>query len=192
MDTYRTVLYLHVLSLLVGIGAATVVGVCLFRLRAAQTLADALPWGMLASKAERAFPVAILGLFSTGAYLTSDAWTWSTPWIDVSIVALVIVALQGPLVAGLRAKALEHALIDNGPGPLGDRARGLARDPALWVATFANPGIVLGIVWNMLNKPSTAQAIAAVVVGYAVGAAGALPFTRKQAIEAHALADPTA
>ncbi len=147
---------------------------------------------MLGGKTERVFPVAILGLFSTGAYLTSDAWTWSTRWIDVSIVALVIVALQGPLVAGRRAKALEHALIDNGPGPLGDRARGLARDPALWVATFANPGIVLGIVWNMLNKPSTAQAIAAVVVGYAVGAAGALPFTRKQSIEAQAVADPTA
>jgi hypothetical protein len=190
MDTYRTVLYLHVLSLLLGIGAATVVGVCLFRLRSAQTLADALPWGMLAGKTERVFPVAIVGLFSTGAYLTSDVWTWSTRWIDVSIVALALVALQGPLVAGLRAKALERALGENGPGPLGDSARRLARDPALWVVTFANPGIVLGILWNMINKPSTAEAIAAVVVGYAVGAAVALPFTRGQAIDARAVTDP--
>jgi hypothetical protein len=192
MDTYRTVLYLHVLSLLLGIGAATVVGVCLFRLRSAQTLADALPWGMLAGKTERLFPVAILGLFSTGAYLTSDVWTWSTRWIDVSIVALALVALQGPLVAGLRAKALERALGENGPGPLGDSVRRLARDPALWVVTFANPGIVLGILWNMINKPSTAEAIAAVVVGWAAGAAVALPFTRRQAIDARAVTDPTA
>jgi hypothetical protein len=192
MDTYRTVLYLHVLSLLLGIGAATVVGVCLFRLRSAQTLADALPWGMLAGKTERVFPIAILGLFSTGAYMTSDVWTWSTRWIDVSIVALALVALQGPLVAGLRAKALERALGENGPGPLGDSVRRLARDPALWVVTFANPGIVLGILWNMINKPSTAEAIAAVVVGYAAGAAVALPFTRRQAIDARAVADPTA
>jgi hypothetical protein len=192
MDTYRTVLYLHVLSLLLGIGAATVVGVCLFRLRSAQTLADALPWGMLAGKTERVFPVAILGLFSTGAYMTSDVWTWSTRWIVVSIVALALVALQGPLVAGLRAKALERALGENGPGPLGDSARRLARDPVLWVVTFANPGIVLGILWNMINKPSTAEAIAAVVVGYAAGAAVALPFTRRQAIDAQAVTDPTA
>jgi hypothetical protein len=192
MDTYRTVLYLHVLSLLLGIGAATVVGVCLFRLRSAQTLADALPWGMLAGKTERVFPIAIVGLFSTGAYMTSDVWTWSTRWIVVSIVALALVALQGPLVAGLRAKALERALGENGPGPLGDSARRLARDPALWVVTFANPGIVLGILWNMINKPSTAEAIAAVVVGYAVGAAVALPFTRMQAIDAPAVTDPTA
>jgi hypothetical protein len=192
MDTYRTVLYLHVLSLLLGIGAATVVGVCLVRLRSAQTLADALPWGMLAGKTERLFPVAVLGLFSTGAYMTSDVWTWSSRWIDVSIVALALVALQGPLVAGLRAKALERALGENGPGPLGDSARRLARDPVLWVVTFANPGIVLGILWNMINKPSTAESIAAVVVGFAVGAAVALPFTRRQAIEARAVTDPPA
>jgi hypothetical protein len=192
MDTYRTVLYLHVLSLLLGIGAATVVGVCLFRLRSAQTLADALPWGMLAGKTERVFPVAILGLFSTGAYMTSDVWTWSTRWIVVSIVALALVALQGPLVAGLRAKALERALGENGPGPLGDSVRRLVRDPVLWVVTFANPGIVLGILWNMINKPSTAEAIAAVVVGYAAGAAVALPFTRRQAIDARVVTDPTA
>ena len=192
MDTYRTVLYLHVLSLLLGIGAATVVGVCLFRLRSAQTLTDALPWGMLAGKTERVFPIAIVGLFSTGAYMTSDVWTWSTRWIVVSIVALALVALQGPLVAGLRAKALERALGENGPGPLGDSVRRLARDPVLWVVTFANPGIVIGILWNMINKPSTAEAIAAVVVGYAAGAAVALPFTRRQAIDARAVTDSAA
>jgi hypothetical protein len=191
MDTYRTVLYLHVLSLLLGIGAVAVVGVCLFRLRAAQTLSDALPWGMLAGKTERVFPVAVLGLFSTGAYMTSDVWTWSTGWIVVSIVGLALVALQGPLVAGLRAKALERALGENGPGPLGNSARRLARDPVLWIVTFANPGIVLGILWNMINKPSSAESITAVVVGYLVGAAVALPFTREQAGEAQAVTDPT-
>lgn len=183
---------MHLLSLLLGIGAAAIVGVCLFRLRAAQTLAEALPWGMLAGKTERVFPVAILGLFATGAYMTSDVWTWSTGWIVVSIVAVAVVALQGPLVAGLRAKALEHALGENGPGLLGDRARRLARDPALWVATFANPGIVLGVVWNMVNKPSTAEAIVAVVVGYVVGAAAALPFARERATETPVVTDPAA
>src|SRR5256885_3460523 len=123
MDTYRTVLYLHVLSLLLGIGAAAVVGVCLFRLRAAQTLADALPWGMLAGKTERVFPVAVLGLFSTGAYMTSDVWTWSTGWIVVSIVGLALVALQGPLVAGLPAQAPQPPPGGKGPRPLAPSPR---------------------------------------------------------------------
>ena len=192
MDTYRTVLYLHFLSLLIGFGAASVIGVCLFRLRAAETLADAVPWGMLAGKTERVFPVAIIGLFATGAYLTSDLWTWDTRWIDVSIAGLVVIALQGPLVAGRRAKALEHALKENGPGPLGDAARRMTRDATLWTITFANPGIVLGIMWNMTQKPGTVEAIAAVVIGYVVGAALAFRFTRAGAVAERAVVDPTA
>src|SRR2546423_9594745 len=190
MDTYRTVLYLHVLSLLLGIGAAAVVGVCLFRLRAAQSLTDALPWGMLAGQTERVFPVAILGLFASGAYMTSDVWTWSTGWIDVSIAGLAVIALQGPLVAGRRAKAMEHALRENGPGPLGARARRLTRDPALWIVALANPGIVLGIVWNMTEKPGTAAAIVAVLGGYAVGVAVALWFTKSEAVEEVVVTEP--
>ena len=192
MHTYQTVVYLHLLFLLLGIGAAAVIGTCLFHLRAAGTLADAVPWGMLAGKTERVFPVAIIGLFASGAYLTSDLWTWDTRWIDVSIAALVVIALQGPVVAGRRAKALEHALKENGPGPLGDAARRMTRDAALWTVTFANPGIVLGIMWNMTQKPGIGEAIAAVAIGYAVGAALAFPFTNLTAGEERPIVDQTA
>lgn len=83
--------------------------------KAAKTLADAAPWGAVAGKTEHAFPIAILGLFGTGAYMTSDIWTWSTGWIDVSIAGLALLALQGPLVGGRTGKQLKQALQDNGP-----------------------------------------------------------------------------
>ena len=181
MDTYHVVLYIHLLALFVGIGAGAVLLVCLFQLRAAQTLMEAVPWGRVAGKTARAFPVAILGLFGTGAYMTSDVWTWSTRWIDVSIAGLVLLALQGPLVAERTAKKLERALHDNGPGPLGRHARRMTRHPGLWVAEFSNLGVVFGIVWDMTQKPGTASAIAAVLGGYLVGAAVAFPFTRAPA-----------
>ena len=78
MDTYHVVLYIHFMALFVGIGAGAVLLVCLFQLRAAQTLADAVPWGVVSGKTARAFPIAILGLFGSGAYMTSDLWSWST------------------------------------------------------------------------------------------------------------------
>ena len=184
MDTYHVVLYLHFLFLFLGFGAAGVIGVCLFRLRAAQTLADAVPFGTLADQTERVFPVAIIGLFATGAYMTGHVWTWSTHWIEVSIVGLVIVALQGPLLAGRRAHVLKQALQENGPGPLGERAKRMTRDPILWIVTFANPGIVAAIAWNMTEKPGTGGATAAIVIAYAVGAAVAWPFTRAPAVSA--------
>lgn len=54
----------------------------------------------------------------------------------------------------------------------------MARHPGLWVAEFSNIGVVLGVVWNMTQKPGTAGAVAAVVVGYAAGALLAYPLTK--------------
>lgn len=189
MDTYQTVLYVHLLSLLVGFGAGSVLSVCLFHLKAAQTLADAVPWATVAGKTEKAFPVAVVGLFLTGAYMTSDVWSWSTGWIIVSLFGLIVVALQGPLVGGRAGKQLERALHANGPGPLGDEARRMTRHPGLWVTEFANVGVVLGVIWNMTQKPGTFQAILAVLIGYGLGAAVALRATRHSGEEAPPIAE---
>lgn len=192
MDTYHVVLYIHLLALFIGIGAGAVLAVCLFQLRAAQTLADAVPWGRVAGKTGRAFPIAILGLFGSGAYMTTDLWTWGTGWIDVSIAGLVLLSIQGPLVAERTAKKLERALHENGPGALGERARRMTRHPGLWVSEFTNLGVVFGIVWNMTQKPGTATAVAAIAGGYAVGAVVALRFTKAPADELAAAAEPAA
>jgi hypothetical protein len=182
LDAYHIVLYIHFLALFVGVGAAAVMLVCLIQLRGAQTLEQALPWGMVAGKTEKAFPLAMLGLFGSGAYMTSDLWTWSTGWIDVSIAGLVVLALQGSLLGSRGGKQLEQALHANGPGPLNEHARRMARHPLLWLTDLGNEGIVFGIVWNMTQKPGTGTAITAVVVGYLVGAAATYLLTRPSAL----------
>ncbi len=186
MDTYHYVLYIHLLSLFVGIGAAAVLSVCLFQLRRARELADALPWGRVAGTAGRVFPIAILGLFGSGAYMTSDVWTWSTGWIEVGIAALVVLAIQGPVIAERSGKKLEHALRENGPGPLGERALRMTRYPGLWVTEFSAIGLVLAVVWNMTAKASTGTAIAAAAIGYGAGAGLGLLFTRAPSAEPEA------
>jgi hypothetical protein len=122
--------------------------------------------------------------------MTTDAWTWSTRWIDVSIAGLALMFVQGGGVAARRAHALKHALMENGPGQLGERARRMTRDVALWVVAFANPTVALGIVWNMTQKPGLGEAVAAVVVSYALGAALAVWFTRAPAVEPAAASEP--
>jgi len=192
LDTYHVVLYLHLLSLFIGIGAASILLVCIFQLRSAETLADAIPWGRVAGKTGRAFPIAVLGLFATGAYMTSDLWTWDTGWIAASIAGLAVVTLQGPIVAERTAHKLAAALQENGPGPLGEHARRMTRHPGLWVAEFTNIALVLGIVWNMTEKPGTASAVATLVVAYAVSAAAALWFSRAPADAPVTATEPTA
>jgi hypothetical protein len=190
MDAYHVVLYIHFLSLLVGFSAGMIETVCLFRLRAATTLEAAAPWGQLAGEIEKAFPVAILGLFGSGAYMTSDVWTWSTPWIVLPIIGLAVLSVQGPLVAGRRGHAVKAALIANGPGPLGPEARRMTRDRALWAAGFTNEFLVLGVIWVMTEKPGWGGAIAALAIAYAVGLAVAARLTREPSVESAPAAEP--
>jgi hypothetical protein len=192
LDTYHVVLYIHLLSLFVGIGAGSVLLTCLFQLRAARTLEQAVPWGMVAGKVGKLFPVAILGLFGSGAYMTSHIWTWDTRWIDVGIAALVVLLAQGAGIAERTAHKLQHAMQANGPGTLGTEARRMALHPGLWVVEFSNLGIVFGVVWNMTEKPGLGGSLAAVLVGYAVGAALAVLVTRSAKEELAPAGQPAA
>ena len=181
MNTYHYVLYVHFLSLFVGIGAGSVLLACLFQLRAARTVEQAAPWGMLAGKVGKLFPVAVVGLFASGAYMTSETtfpWTWSTGWVAVGIAALVVLLAQGGGIAERTGHKLGSALQANGPGPLGPEARRMTLHPGLWMVEFSNLGIVFGVVWNMTQKPGLGGSLAAVLAGYAVGAALALLATR--------------
>jgi hypothetical protein len=193
VNTYHYVLYVHLLSLVVGIGAASVLLACLFQLRAARTLEQAVPWGIMAGKVGKFFPVAILGLFGTGAYMTSETtfpWSWSTRWIDVGIAALVVLFAQGAGIAERTGHKLGAALQANGPGPLGPEARRMALHPGLWVVEFTNIGIVFGVVWNMTQKPGLGGSLAAVLIGYGVGAALALLVTHSRQEELAAAGEP--
>jgi hypothetical protein len=192
IDTYRVVLYIHLLSLFVGIGAGAIMVLCLFQLKGAKTLMDAVPWGRIAGKTGRAFPIAILGLFGTGAYMTSDVWTWSTGWIEVAIAALVVLAVQGPGAGIYFGKKIEHALRENGPGPLNVHARQTARHPGLWVAEFSNLGLVFGVVWIMTTKPGTGGSVAAAVGGYVIGGLLGFVLSRVGSAEPAPVTEPVA
>jgi len=86
--SFQIVLFLHISFLLVGFSAGTLMVVSAAKLRAANTGAEAFPWGLLAKKTAGAFPIAIVGLFLTGTYLTSKHhWGWGTGWIDAAIAA---------------------------------------------------------------------------------------------------------
>lgn len=192
MHLYQFMLFLHIVALAIGIGAGAILLACLIQLRAATTLEQAAPFGALAGKVEKLFPVAILGLFATGAYMTSHLWTWSTSWIDAAIGGLVVLGVQGPLVGGRTAHKLKHTLMENGPGPLSPEARSMARHLGLWWAELGNFGVVFGVIWNMTHKPGWTEAIVAILIGYAAGALLALLISKPGEAPAAAAAEPAA
>lgn len=68
----------------------------------------------------------------------------------------------------------------------------MTRHPGLWVAEFTNVALVLGITWNMTQKPGTASAIATLVVAYGVGVAAAFWFSRAPSEQPVIAPEPTA
>lgn len=104
-----------------------------------------------------------------------------TSWIWVSIVGLAVVTFQGPFVAERAGHKLAAALQENGPGPLGEHARRMTRQRGMWIPEYTNIALVLGIVWNMTQKPGTASAVATLVIAYAVGVVVALWSSRAPA-----------
>jgi hypothetical protein len=108
----------------------------------------------------------------------------------VSIVGLAVVTFQGPFVAERAGHKLGAALLENGPGPLGEHARRMTRQRGLWIPEYTNLALVLGIVWNMTQKPGTATAVATLLIAYAVGVAVALWFSRAPADTPVAATEP--
>ena len=177
--TFLIVLFLHIASLLAAFGAAGIMLVCGLKLRAAKTGAEAFPWGMVAGKTPRVFPIASAGLILTGAYMTSQSsspGSWGSGWIIASLVGLVAINVEGAILGGRHGKEMREALQGNGPGPLSAEVRALANSRIGWILTIASPTLVLGALWNMLsgaqgNPPSLAHAFLNVIVGWVVGAA---------------------
>jgi uncharacterized membrane protein len=122
--------------------------------------------------------------------MTHHFWSFSDSWVLIPILGLAVISLQGPLVAGRQGHKLKNALMANGPGPLGEDARRLTVDRLLWSAGFTNLGLVLAIIWVMVEKPGWGGGIAALVVGYAVGVALAVMLAQKPAAEAPAVSEP--
>jgi uncharacterized membrane protein YczE len=58
------------------------------------------------------------------------------------------------------------------------------------VVEFTNIGIVMGVVWNMTEKPGLGGSLAAVLIGYAVGGALALLVTRVPQEELASASEP--
>ncbi len=112
-------------------------------------------------------PAATVLLLVTGAYLTQARWTWSTPWVDVSVAGLLLVTVFGAAALGGRQRALDEAL--RRASALDLATTRLVLDPFLLVGGVANMGLVAGVMFVMVVKPPLAAGIAALIVGAGCG-----------------------
>jgi len=125
-------------------------------MRSAETTAALRPWAQLLGRLGKVFPVALLILLASGAYLVHDAWSWSAGWVDASLVGVGLLFASGAGLMRVRGLALRRALMAAGDGPLPPEVRRLiVRHPAAF-ASWMNTGLAVGIVFAMTAKPALA------------------------------------
>ena len=178
MDGYRLVLFLHLCALLGAIGTAALLHFAEARLRAAGTVAAVRMWARLIQRGAKVFPLALLVLLATGAYLVDQRWTWGSGWVDASLVGVGVLFVVGAAVIGGRSRALRRELADAPDGAVPARLAQIAREHVGGIASWTNTGLALGIVFVMTTKPALAGSLAALVIAAVLGAVVALRLRR--------------
>jgi len=167
---YNVVLFLHLIAI---VGAFFVAGILqngLLRMGAATDLRQARSAAALCAACAKLLPISLLVLLITGAYLTQVRWSWTTPWIDVAILGLVVMGALGGGVLGRRERAL-HAFLSGVPGESIDAATASRlRDPVLTIGGTVMPFIAIGVMLVMVMKPGLVVGIVELAVAVAIGA----------------------
>jgi hypothetical protein len=178
MNAYGIALFVHLCALLAAFAATGLTGLAMRRLRSARVAGEALQWLALGKSAAHVFPVALLTLVASGAYMVHRAWSWDTGWVDAGLAGVVFLGVVGDRLEGGRAGRLAQALAADPRAPIEGAAARLLRDPVWWSASLVNPAVALGVVFVMATKPSLGGSIAALAVAAAAGATAAVPLWR--------------
>jgi hypothetical protein len=174
MTAYELALFAHLLGVVTLFAAIALVESAGIRLRRAASVEQVRLWVGLTRSAAPLFPVAVLTVLGSGLFMAADSWTFSTPWVVVAIVAVVVLGGIGGAVQGRYFAAIARAAAATEDGLVPQRLSELIAAPALWVAVVAPDVGAVGVLWTMATKPGWTGSIVAVaglaMIGAIVGA----------------------
>ncbi len=169
MTIHEIVLFLHIIGLagmFAGIGVS--MGVLHFAKKAddVKAVRSLLPLGALGGKSIPAFSLIIL---ATGVYMVEDDFSWDVSWIEISLAAFVVLFTVGQLINARRMRPIGMEAGPAPDGPIPDTLRMKLHDPVLETSERTMTMATIGIVYLMVAKPNTAEALIAMAVAIACG-----------------------
>jgi hypothetical protein len=96
MTLYPLALFAHLLGVLGMFMAIALELTSLLGLRHARTLEQVRPWATLGVVPEKVFPFSGLLILEAGVYMALVGWGWRVAWIDVPLLALLLMFTLGP------------------------------------------------------------------------------------------------
>lgn len=169
--TYSILLFVHLLGAFLSFATAALEVTAVLRMRRARTVVQVLEWSWLCGPTEIAHRIGGPMLLLSGLAMEQLTWGWNRGWINVSIRALVAIALTGATQVGPRLAAIHRVAASVKEGPLPEAVTAKLADPALMRITGVLIGSALGVTFVMAAKPSGLTSIGIVAVGAVVGIA---------------------
>ena len=169
MPIYQLALFVHIVVAFGIIASVAIDALAVNGMRSAETAEQARPW-LFTFRSLRILGPLSLGLTVVmGLYLMASSWGWRG-WITGGLVGLVAIGAIGGLLTGTRMARIGPAV---GPaqGRLTDEMRRLLGDPVLVLSSRLRIALVLGVLFLMSVKPSTAGSIVVLVIAIGLGAA---------------------
>src|SRR5579885_2722763 len=173
MSLYHVSLYVHILGVLGMFIAAALGFVSLIRLRGARTVEQAREWSGLDSLTGAIHPISGVLILLSGVVMVFIQWGWQTAWINVALVALLLLSVWGATINGRRLQAIHTAASAAPSGPLTTNLARLIADPVLWTSMFASATFALGIICLMVFKPDLIASLLTLIIAAVLGALAA-------------------
>jgi hypothetical protein len=172
MDLYHLTLFVHIGAVLAAAAASSLAMFSGGRYARSATHADAHAWLHFNSKVARTFPIALVVLLLSGAYMitSSGGAYWSTGWVRVGVVGLLVIFAIGGFL-GARHKTLERRLDAMTDAQKHAHPFRAPADPLMAILPWVNMSIALGIVLIMTIKPTLASAATIALVFAMLGLA---------------------
>jgi hypothetical protein len=173
MDRYHIALFLHIVAVIVAASATAVTKLAAGRRARARTIRDALDWHNVLTSTSKLFPVCLAVFVITGSYMLSlgSAHVWSSGFVVAGLVGVALLLASGVFLA-IKGKALGQVLERMAANGADQPTPRLAPPPFVMVLPIINTGIALGVVFDMVTKPtSIVVALGIMVIGIALATA---------------------
>src|ERR1700681_4489390 len=168
MTIYSAVLFIHVVSSIGLFIALAAEGAIFFRIRTAQSLAEARFFIRAFQRLRIIAIPSFLGILVGGLYLASK-WGGGTFWIPFALGATLLIMLIGGLVTGRRIARLGKVLSSTEKDVSNEALSAMTKDTALLLSYGLRAGLGLGIVFLMTAKPDLLGSLGALAAGCGVG-----------------------
>jgi len=168
--SYRIGLFIHLCALVAAVVASALAHFGSTKQARATRLTDARQWHAMVSRAELTFPIAIITLVASGAYMiyADGVWSWRTGWIIAGLTGAVLLFVLGGSIGARRKKYAVQ--LDNEVSAHGPDARPPALDAATETIAWMCSGLALAIICDMTIKPGLFGGMLTLAAGLVIGA----------------------